>query len=170
MKAAAVQWNRSSENIKEAWGRRAEFLNSLPVVGRLNNIPGSRIFLENNIISAMYLDWKNLVRKMHSSIKNKGRNDKDIVKIYKFGKEEVAIQSQTYRKLLLSTLLRFELFGKEYEKVTEYVVMRSKKRVLLHLPSSSATKRIFTIIADLCGFDVQLENNMNVTCCGKVTI
>ena len=125
--------------------------------------------MENNIIHAIYLDWKNLVRKMNSSIKNKGRSDKDIVKEYKFGNEVVVIQSQTYRKLLLSTLLQFELFGQKYKKVKDYVVMRSKKRVLLHLPSSSAAKRIFNI-ADLCGFDVELENNMTVTCCGKCII
>ena len=52
-----------------------------------------------------------------------------------------------------------------------YVVMKSKKRVLFHLPLSAIAKRIFTIVT-LCAFEFEFENNnkLAVTCCGKVNI
>lgn len=105
---------------------------------------------------------------MHSSIKNgeelfclqskltvwKGRCDDPVTNI---------------QTIIIPTLLQFKLFGKDFEKVRDYVVMQSKKRVLLHLPSSAAAKIIFTVV-DLCGFELELQNNTTVTCCGKVTI
>ena len=124
MKAACMDWRESSEAIKLAWQRRADFLNTLPVFGRLEHIDGSRNDLENNTIEAIFLDWKYLSKRIQSSIKNRGRNDVIAAKTYMFGKEEVQIQSQTYRKLALSTLLRYQLFGKVYEKVANYVVAR----------------------------------------------
>ena len=88
-----------------------------------------------------------------------------------FGTEYVAIQSQTYREILIPILLCFELFGKEFKKYSAYVVMQTKKRVLFHLPLSAVAKRIFTIAA-LCAFELEFENNNNLTvrCCGKVNI
>ena len=93
MKAAVIIWNSSSENIQESWGQQAAFLNTLPVIGRLNNIPGTRDTLEDNMISAMFLDWKSMCRRIHSSIKNRGRSDVIATKSYKFGKKDVMIQS-----------------------------------------------------------------------------
>lgn len=56
MKAAAIIWNSSSENTQESWGQQAAFLNTLPVIGHLNSIPGTHNTLEDNMISVIFLD------------------------------------------------------------------------------------------------------------------
>ena len=169
MKAACIQWRNSLETIRGSWRKRADFLNTLPVPGRLNNITGSRTIIEKQMIEAVYLDWKNLCRKFRASIKNTPRKELSSMK-YFFGKEEVQIYSQTYRHFVISALVRFRLFGEKCEKVARFVVMESKKRVLLHIASQECAKHVFTI-ANLCATEVELDDsNIILSCCGKVSI
>ena len=123
MKAACIAWSNSSEAVRKAWNLRANFLNKLPVPGRLNEIVGTRNELEKTMIEALYLDWRGLAIKMRNSIKSNPRNEKCIL-VVSFGKERVKIMSQTYRRMVLSTLVRLQVFGKEYEKVAPHIVSK----------------------------------------------
>ena len=120
MKAACIAWSNSSEAVRKAWNLWANFLNELPVRGRLNGIAGTRNELEKTIIEAPYLDWKNMCIKMRNVIKNRPQNEQCTL-VVSFGKERVAIRSQTYRRMILSSLVCFQVFGKECEKVTPHV-------------------------------------------------
>lgn len=75
MKAACIQWRNSPEIIRESWRKRANFLNTLPVPGRLNNITGSRTIIEKQMIEAVYLDWKIYVANFDHQLKtHHGKN------------------------------------------------------------------------------------------------
>ena len=76
MKAACIAWSNSSEAVRKAWNLRANFLNKLPVPGRLNEIVGTRKELEARSIDASCLDWRGLAIKMQNSIKSNPRNEK----------------------------------------------------------------------------------------------
>ena len=120
------------------------------------------------MIQAMYLDWKIICMKIQQSIKTKPRNEQSNMIVH-FGEKRVVIRSQTYCRMVLSLLIQFQLFGKEFVKIQAYVIMKSKKRVLLHIASSEAAKSLFTI-AGLCAFKVELGNDLIASCCGKVNI
>ena len=94
MRAACLEWNNSSEAVKNLWKSRAEYLNTLPVPGQLNTIAGTRRELETTMIQATYLDWKNICLKIQQSIKTKPRNEQSNMIVH-FGEERVVIRSQT---------------------------------------------------------------------------
>ena len=100
-----------------------EFFNKLPVPGRLNEIVGTRNELEARLIDALYLDWRGLAIKMQNSIKSNPQNEKCIL-VVSFGKERVKSMLQTYRRMVLDSLVHFQVFGKEYKKVTEHIVSK----------------------------------------------
>ena len=61
--------------------------------------------------------------KMQNAIKNRPQNEQCTL-VVSFGKERVEIRSQTYRRMVLSSLVCFQVFGKEYEKVTPHIVSK----------------------------------------------
>ena len=61
--------------------------------------------------------------KMRNAIKNRPQNEQCTL-VVSFGKERVEIRSQTYRRMVLSSLVCFQVFGKEYEKVTPHIVSK----------------------------------------------
>ena len=72
-------------------------------------------------IDASYLDWRNMVIKMQNAIKNRPQNEKCTL-VVSFWKERVKIMSQTYQRMVFSSLVCFQVFGKEYKKVTVHIV------------------------------------------------
>ena len=89
----------------------------------VKSIVGTRNELEATLIDALYLDWRNMAIKMQNAIKNRPQNEKCTL-VVSFGKERVKSMLQTYRRMVLDSLVHFQVFGKEYKKVTAHIVSK----------------------------------------------
>ena len=75
------------------------------------------------IEASLYLDWKSLCLKIKNSIKNRLQNEQSNI-IVCFGKARVEIRLQTYERMVLSSLIQFQIFGKDYKKGRAHTISK----------------------------------------------
>ena len=145
MKLACSVWKCYPKSMRASWNKRADYLNRLPVPGRIEQFPDAlqgEGGLEGTLIDLLFFDWKDLCNRIRNSIKRPPKNEL-CPAVYRFGHERVVMNSQTYRKMTLSSLLRLYLFNKD--KIQRNIIKETKRMVLLHIASQSRVKEIFLL-------------------------
>ena len=93
--------------------------------------------------------------------------------IYTFGKEKVAILSQTYREFRFSYLLESSIFGNDFSGLKkDEIIMKSKKQILIHIVSQQRMNEFF-IKEKLSATEFYIEKNNSAymhSCSGKVNL
>ena len=162
---ACRRWRELEENIKDAWGSRANTLNQRPVAGKFISIPV--VIRNDDIMDGMTRDWSYTVNVFKNAVLNK-RRDRVCQREYVFGGERVKVLSQKYRVFYISHLLQVIIFGQKFMKLTareRYKV--TPRQVTIHIASYHRMKEMFT----LNGLSsVRFEGNELNLCCGKVSL
>ena len=76
------------------------------------------------------------------------------------------MNSQTYWKMMLSSLLQLYLFNNN--RIQQNIIKETKRTILLHIASLSCAKEFFCI-AGLCAAEVEAKGILH-SCCAKVNI
>lgn len=177
---ACHNWTRVlSHDVKLGWRQRANMLNMRPLPGKFDNIPreiGGDINneLKKNIVDSLTIEWEKIYKIMRRCIIHAPKASLS-PKIMCFGPERVKLNSQTFRKFMLSNFLRLCIFGCDYTKLFPCEVKRKTNRVVLvHVASQSRISKLFTLEGRCATeFEMPLADNVSLstrTCSGKVNI
>ena len=157
---------------REAWEKRAEKLNARKLPGWIIGLP-KEVENLNAVKKSLSLEWELIVKTFKEAIQRvptKNNSDKELS--YRFAKETVKLQSQTYKTFCMTYLMRLYLFGEDYSKVSNEVCYQSKNITLLHIASQKRMNEIFTVEKE-SATEIEFEKNgfeATRTCCGKVQI
>ena len=110
-------------------------------------------------MTALHIDWRFLCTSICYSIERVPLTDFD--KVVVFVNERVLLQLQTYqRRLPISYMLQYDLFGNNFNKVEWYKIKRTPRTSLFHIASMGIAKQIFNV-GDLCSAKLYVNNNNN---------
>lgn len=183
LKIACHNWSTSlSAEIKEAWKKRANMLNLLPIHGNFEKVPaaiGGRTDenandeLELNIVRSLSIEWHNTFKIFKQCIMREPKASLSY-REYWFGHERVKFLSQSFRTFTIPLLLRLCIFGREYCHLKAHEVIRKTKRVaLIHISSQERMEELFSL-QGRCAirFDVEVDRIVACerTCSGKVNM
>ena len=189
MKLGCYYWrNNVPPQVKEAWTRRAEYLNSREVPGKFVTVPaeigGGGLSTNDFLMEALTVEWSKLLAVLRSSVvTNQRRVQKrggNSLSIICFGKERVVVGSQTYRQLNISYLLKLVIFGgknnNRINMVSEFM-KTTKRTTLIHIASQRRIEEMLTI-NNQCGVSFrkyfgkidQDRKYYTLTCSGKVSL
>ena len=174
MKVACSEWSTIyKEDMKEAWRQQAKKLNEQKLPGRFVLMPPEiEESLEDHIMDSLTYEWEMLVRAMKNCITCQPRNAMSS-KAYRFGKEHVILQSQTYCELKLSYLLELTIFGNQFSKLKRSeIISKNKKIMLVHIASKKRIDLLFQKESSCATeFLIVKDGRENIFgCCGKVSI
>ena len=170
--AAARQWNNMSHDIKESWKDRARELNSRPSTdGVFLRVPiAVDSSASEHIITALSLEWINLVRIFKCCILNRRNIIKTSQKSYTFGKERLVLCNQVHKSFFLNHLLKVAIFGYPlFSNLLHYeIAHRTKKQTVVHLLSY----RRLSALLKFGGLDATTfhKNGTKYVCCAKVNL
>ena len=89
---------------------------------------------------------------------------------YKFGKEWVKLQSQSYRDIQMSYLLKLTIFGpNKCNLKSNEVVYKTKKIMVVNIASKKRFDMLF-VKEGCCVTEFTIKSNGIITACGKVNI
>ena len=173
LSASSRVWREMPQELKNAWCERTDRLNAMPVRdGSFLDVPVLLIdSLSTHVTDSLKMDWRSFVLIMHRMIRSNVRGRVDGQRSYKFGKETVQLQTQTYRSFHLNHLLNLTIFGnpplshlRPYE-----LIYRSKKEAVVHLFSR---RRISTLLTfgGLPASEITMEDNVRYSVCAKVNL
>ena len=174
MKIAFRQWRYMPIASKKAWGLRADRLNARKLPGWLVSIP-PQISNVNVVMESISLEWEALRKVFKEAIERAPAKNGLIPQsnlIYTFGSERVEMKSQTYKTFSITLLLKYYLFGEDFDKVRNEVRKQTKNITLLHFLSMQRMQEIFTVEEQI-GTSFQYEHDdfdATRTCGGKVSV
>ena len=95
---------------------------------------------------SMFEEWTAIVSSIRNSIFMGYWNGQYQNVEYYLGRERIKIGMQIFRRYIkISKLLRTLLFGNNFEKVSDFVVHRTKAKLVLHIHSNQDLNRLFTV-------------------------
>lgn len=152
----------------ESWRNRAIMLNDRPVPGEFCHIPPEfDRDLIANVLRAMSLDWERTVVSLKNAITKPNKRGY-CSKTVTFGKERIAIMSQSYRSTFLNLLLRYSLFGVNESNLTkDEVIYKTNLVTVVNIASLDRINKIFTLTGQ-CGVTFYKVNGYKYSCCGKI--
>lgn len=174
MKSACREWSIVYSNqLKQAWKKRALKLNRRKLPGKFIKIPREiNDSVNTKLMQSLTYEWQMLVRAMKFCITRPPRIGLCRRQI-SFGKERVTLMSQAYREMPFSYLLELTIFGQNYSKLNKKeIILNGKKTMLLHISSKQRMNYIFKKEAS-CATEFTTKNQKNNIihgCCGKVNI
>jgi hypothetical protein len=149
MKLCNRLWTSASDDVRNGWKCRAEYLNMLPRKdGRFDSLHqnlhhGS---LTSNILESLSYDWIHLCKTLNTTIcrSNTTKVGESIHKTYKFGNQKVFLLNQIYKSFHFNYLLRLICFGSNYQLLsTHEKVLYSSNESILHFHSWKRIQLMF---------------------------
>ena len=174
MKAAGRVWAASTVEVKNAWGERANELNTLPMNdGTFESVP--QVLVNNSlrieVMHSLTMDWQHTASLFkRSMLSNKNRMIRTSEKRYKFGREEVVLHAQTYRSFFMNYMLKLTIFGNPlFCNLFPYEIpYRLKKQTIIHIHSHRRMSELFSFggldASELC------KDGVKYIICGKVNL
>ena len=101
--------------MKEGWGRRAVWLNTLPCLGKFEYLEEYNIH-NGDIIESLTLEWRRFIVVLIITIVRNPRTPLYQLGVC-FGKDGLEIRCQSYRTFNISFLLQLFTFGKCLRKL-----------------------------------------------------
>ena len=158
IRLAASIWRGFDQPVREAWKAYALKLNRLRVPGLVTVLPphfysftvrgmtAPACSLSLLCMHSMFEEWTAMVSFIRNSILMGYRNGQYQNAEYYLGRERIKIGMQIFRRYIkISKLLRTLLFGNNFEKVSDFVVLRTKAKLVLHIHSNQDLNRLFTV-------------------------
>jgi hypothetical protein len=176
-RAAAMNWQSYSIEMKAAWSRRAASLNERPPNdGKFESIPAQLVDDENPrsinsniIIQSLSTDWVNLSRLFRNALLPSTRITKRS-KQYRFGNEIVTLSFQKYRVFYLNYILKLSIFGYPlFSNLHPYeIVHRKKRECIVHIYSHERASNLMTFGGvNACSI---VKNGKRFLMCAKVNL
>ena len=171
MKLACKYWScLYSHKMKNAWKDRAIILNARKLPGKFITVPNNITHdLNNNVMDSLTYEWKKFISIMKNSITKPPRRTLASL-TYKFGKELVRLQSQSYRDIHMSYLLQLTIFGNKGSNLKcNEMIYKSTKTMLVHIASK---QRMDSLLKKegCCATEYPTKNKGIITASGKVNI
>ena len=173
IRCAARRWNSMGEELKAAWGERAERLNLRPLSGSFLFVPeaiggDSYDGLRCSVLAALSEDWRIIWRMFNTILKRPVRKGQSKT-TYSFGGEKVTLGLQCFKYFVLPSLLRQTLFGRNNFKLQDSeIITRNNNITMIHIASQERMSKLF------CCYDLNAAVHRNGlvmhTFCGKVGI
>ena len=158
IRLAASIWRLYTQPVREAWKAYAVKLNRLRVPGLVTVLPphfysftvrgmtAPACSLSLLCMHSMFEEWTAIVSFIRNSILMGYRNGQHQNAEYYLGRERITIGMQIFQRYIkISKLLRTLLFGNNFEKVSDFVVLRTKAKLVLHIHSNQDLNRLFTV-------------------------
>ena len=157
IRLASNIWRGYTQPVREAWKAYALKLNRLRVPGLVTVLPPhfysftvrgtvAPCGLSLLCMHSMFEEWTAIVSFIRNSILMGYRNGQPQNAEYYLGRERITIGMQIFRRYIkISKLLRTLLFGNNFEKVSDFVVLRTKAKLVLHIHSNQDLNRLFTV-------------------------
>ena len=157
IRLAADIWRGYTQPVRQAWKAYALKLNRLRVPGLVTVLPPhfysftvrgttAPCGLSLLCMHSMFEEWTAMVSFIRNSILMGYRNGQYQNAEYYLGRERIKIGMQIFRRYIkISKLLRTLLFGNNFEKVSDFVVLRTKAKLVLHIHSNQDLNRLFTV-------------------------
>ena len=157
IRLAADIWRGYTQPVRQAWKAYALKLNRLRVPGLVTVLPPhfysftvrgtvAPCGLSLLCMHSMFEEWTAMVSFIRNSILMGYRNGQYQNAEYYLGRERIKIGMQIFRRYIkISKLLRTLLFGNNFEKVSDFVVHRTKAKLVLHIHSNQDLNRLFTV-------------------------
>ena len=171
MKLACKYWSHLYNNkMKNAWKDRAIILNSRKLPGKFVSIPNDiKGELNDHIMNSLTYEWKKLMNIMKNSITKPPKRTLASL-TYKFGKELVKLQSQSYRDMQMSYLLELTIFGKDKCNLKQKeIIYKTKKIMIVNIASKQRFDMLF-VKEDCCATEFSFGSSGIITACGKINI
>ena len=138
---ACIRWRNLLPEIKEVWGRRSAWINTLPRPGKFESLEEYNI-QNGNILESLTLE-QNFIGVLISAVVHKHRTPLSQLEVC-FGKERVKILSQSYRKFDISFLLQLCIFGKGFSNLKYHeIISKTEKTIFIHIELAIQMKELF---------------------------
>ena len=107
--------------MKDGWGRRAVWLNTLPRPGKSESLEEYNI-QNGDILEYLTLEWRRFIGVLRSVVVRNPRTPLSQLELC-FGKDRVKIRSQIYRTFDISFLFQLCIFGKKLSKLKSHEII-----------------------------------------------
>ena len=148
---ASHKWNYSyNDELRNGWRRRADVLNARPRAdGCFTALPSwldGNFSLEDLILKNLSHEWKSISMTLRNCLLVEENLVLNREKKLKFGYEKIKIGNHVLRKMIISPLLIFTIFGSPLftSLLSHELVYESKKIAVIHIHSNRRMNDLFT--------------------------